>query len=256
MNPSPTPNEAVRITAESQPQFPCWLHHPNTTYSKWSYWAMHDDAIGDGFTHWHPDQETAPPFAPEEDNYEAVKKEVGLNQSSPVPDWAMAHASDVVIAHEAVYGQIPESSVLRCAIADKIARHAPSVPAVGGVREAVEAALPRDSANKHIVSWPRDYAETVDRILAALAPYLAPAQRVSPDEDSDKARALRILELGLPLDESVPGVTAPHPTGKQAEGVDLERDALAAVSTWLSSPSGGGYTLSDIKAIVEGALSK
>ncbi len=54
------------------------------------------------------------------------------------------------------------------------------------LRSAIEQALPRDGFNKHIIKWPHDYAETVDGILAALTPFLAPApveQAASPDMD-------------------------------------------------------------------------
>jgi hypothetical protein len=49
--------------------------------------------------------------------------------------------------------------------------NAPDLPA--GLREAVEKALPRDRSNKHIISWPADYAETVDQLIAAITPFLA-----------------------------------------------------------------------------------
>jgi hypothetical protein len=56
---------------------------------------------------------------------------------------------------------------------------APDLPA--GLREAVEKALPRDRSNKHIVLWPADYAETVDQLIAAIAPFLpAPIPVTAP----------------------------------------------------------------------------
>lgn len=206
MNP-PTPNKAVRIGPDSQPVFPCWLWCPQE--NAWAH-ANHTQAeIAERFTarwwpftHYHPDQETAPTFAPEEKPCHVC----GEPESKP--------GSSVC---SATHGQ-----------------HAPSVPAVEGVREVIErVVIGFSDTETEIENGPRELDPfeqmQVNEILSALTPYLAPAQRTNNFDLAERIAGVLLNEpdknnldnrvaFAAVVDRVLP-VLSSHPTGKQAEGV-------------------------------------
>lgn len=74
-----------RITPENSPQFPCWLW--SSTHEEWQRWMRNDaEELEEpyryyAFTHWHPDQPTAPTAQPEriytmDEQVAALKKHI------------------------------------------------------------------------------------------------------------------------------------------------------------------------------------
>lgn len=198
MNPTPTPNKAVRITADlSAIPFPCWIYcnHPDIGWWRCLGLAMFEnDSMKDAFpdTHWLPDSSVRPSFAPEEDKpekpettkptgrlYDSVES-MCIGEGIPVPLGAATR--DMNGKPDCQYcggtGRVSYSAGGESRL-DMCGCHAPSVPAVGGlIRERVRGTLELIKLNS-----PSLEAAT-GQMLAALAPYLAP-----------------------------------QPTGKQAEGV-------------------------------------
>lgn len=94
---NPPANVPQRISAENQPQFPCWLWLADYRYPSWTRCLSMPEYSLEmmmmRYTHWHPDQPTAPTVQPEqEDNY-AVLKEYGL-PDAPQPAPATATPLD------------------------------------------------------------------------------------------------------------------------------------------------------------------
>ncbi len=60
-------NLPTKITPETPPQFPCWLFLPNAKHGWFRLsGGLRLDVSECGFTHWHPDQPTAPTSSPGE----------------------------------------------------------------------------------------------------------------------------------------------------------------------------------------------
>lgn len=98
-----TPKPPHRITSENPPQFPCWLFSPGYYYSVG--WRRAESANAlihlNKFTHWHPDQPTAPTVVTEASG-ETPRTEMGESTASTLDDPrrvpvesgpAVAHAS-------------------------------------------------------------------------------------------------------------------------------------------------------------------
>ena len=63
---TPTNQPPHRITPENPPQFPCWLWHCSTdSWRRFNRDTFIDRVEPALFSHWHPDQPTAPTAVPE-----------------------------------------------------------------------------------------------------------------------------------------------------------------------------------------------
>ena len=63
---TPTNQPPHRITSENPPQFPCWLWTVGDNFRS-GFWLryVHTRPVAVPYTHWHPDQPTAPTAVPE-----------------------------------------------------------------------------------------------------------------------------------------------------------------------------------------------
>jgi hypothetical protein len=62
------------ITPDCQPEFPCWLWAADAKYPHWYRYPAKEFLWRRDYTHWHPDQPTAPTCAPETVNYLEVAR--------------------------------------------------------------------------------------------------------------------------------------------------------------------------------------
>ena len=189
------PNKAVRITAENVDgiTFPCWLLkskpilHPKPVWLRFENlsdgpkWAstIRELVEAGSYTHWCSDQPTAPTCVPEEgglgQHIPDAQVPTKWATPSPVPDWAMEANRRLIIAlqnaAQYIWEREGDDSPLVFSVREELRKLlvAPSVPAVGGVREALRSAI-EDRIKFDLPD------ESLDRILAAITPYLSTAQ--------------------------------------------------------------------------------
>ncbi len=162
-----------KITAATPPIFPCWLFLPNAKHGWFRLsGGLRLDISECGFTHWHPDQPTAPTSSPGETTISPEKAERMVNDMMAMPAQSQTPMTEKAIAW--VGGNVPSTVVaeMRCletalaAAKEEIVRLARCIS--DDPHELVELRADRDALAEKLRQLEEQWAvreETLTRVL-------------------------------------------------------------------------------------------